>query len=524
MDDAILTAAGLAVPDSVRPTVLSAMRDLREAAMRLAGTDGPLDPRLTGAQTTEAAASPSPQPSPAETDRSRRAIPQRHLHELSVAEVGLRLRAGTLTSAALTEHALARIAAADSDIHAFVTITAGRARDDAARADRELAAGQDRGPLHGIPYALKDMIDTAGIRTTAQSRLLQDNVPTADASVAARLATAGGVLLGKLATYEFALIGPSADLPFPPARNPRDLDRITGGSSSGCAAAVAAGFVRIAIGTDSGGSIRSPACYCGVVGLKPTYGRVSLHGVFPLSESLDHVGPLAATVADAAAALDAIADPDPAGPPRASAALGQSIAGLRIGYARGFHGSEATPEIADAFDAAAATLARLGAIVQEVQLPDYQLFEDCGAVILQAEALAAHWHWLRTRGGEYGRIAFQTLLSAASLSADDLAQARRVRRLLTDAVLRGAFSQCDALIVANVLATAPRFDAFDGITPHWTAMRTLPFNVTGQPALAVPIGTARDGLPMGMQIVGKPFDEAMICRIGAALEAAAWTS
>ncbi|WP_395817400.1 amidase, partial [Devosia sp.] len=199
--------------------------------------------------------------------------------DLSIIDAGARLRDGTLTSVALTEAHLARIAARDPTLHAFVTVTADRALEDAARADAERAQGIDRGPLHGIPIGLKDLIDTAGIRTTSGSRLFEQNIPTADAAVATRLKQAGAVLIGKLMTYEFALVGPSFDLPFPAARNPWKTDHITGGSSSGSAAAVAGGLLRTSIGTDTGGSIRSPSSYCGVVGLKPTYERLPRDGV-----------------------------------------------------------------------------------------------------------------------------------------------------------------------------------------------------------------------------------------------------
>jgi aspartyl-tRNA(Asn)/glutamyl-tRNA(Gln) amidotransferase subunit A len=449
------------------------------------------------------------------------------MRTLTIAEMGRGLRDGTVSAVGLAERALAEIAERDGEIHAFVVIAAARALTDAARADCELAAGLDRGPLHGVPYAVKDMIDVAGLCTTAQSRLLRGNVAANDATVVARLTSAGAVLLGKLATYEFATVGPDAGLPLPAARNPVDLAHIPGGSSSGAAAAVAAGFVRLAIGTDTGGSIRSPACYCGVVGLKPTYGLVSRDGVLPLSTSLDHVGPLAACVAEAALTLDAIAGFDPADPaseasssPGAAVGLGLGIAGLRLAYARSFHAGAAEPEIAEALDAAAADCARLGAVVEEVGLPDPALFEECGTVILQAEAFALHRQWLATRGAEYGRLAYKNLSSGAAITADDLARAQQTRRRLTETVQREVFGRFDALLVANALTTAPPFAAFDGLTPRWTPMRTFAFNVTGLPALAVPIGTARNGLPMGMQIVGKPFAEAMICRIGAAYEAA----
>src|SRR6185437_9159066 len=213
--------------------------------------------------------------------------------DMSIAEMGRALRSGEVTSTRLTMDALDRITARDGALHAFVLLTRERALADAARADAELKAGQDRGPFHGVPYALKDIYDTAGIRTTCHSKLRLDNVPEQDSVVAAKLHAAGGVLLGKLATHEFALGGPSFDLPFPPARNPWNPDHITGGSSSGSGTAIASRMVRMATGSDTGGSIRGPAAWCGTVGIKPTYGRVSRRGVFPLSWTLDHIGPLA---------------------------------------------------------------------------------------------------------------------------------------------------------------------------------------------------------------------------------------
>ena len=446
------------------------------------------------------------------------------LCDLSIAELGRRMREGATTSAAVTEAALARISARDPRYNSFVAVTAERALEDARRADADFSAGRDRGPMQGIPYALKDMIDTAGIRTTAHSRLLLDNVPEADAVVAQRLRQAGGVLLGKLATYEFALVGPDENLPFPPARNPWNTEHITGGSSSGPAAAVAGGLVRTAIGTDTGGSIRSPACACGVTGLKPTYGLVSMAGIIPLSPSLDHAGPLSATVDEAALTLDVIAGSDPAGAGRelARSRIGRDLRGLRLAYARSFHASDpgASPEVVAALDDAASQLSMLGASIHEVDLPDYALFEACGAVILQAEAYAGHQRDLQSRAADYGRLALQTLASGFALTAADVAQAQRVRRHLALALQREVFSKFDALIAANVLASAGRFENGDSRHPRWTAMRTLPFNLSGNPALAVPVGFARNGLPLGMQIAGRPFSEALICQIGAAYEAA----
>jgi aspartyl-tRNA(Asn)/glutamyl-tRNA(Gln) amidotransferase subunit A len=433
--------------------------------------------------------------------------------DLSIPEAGARLRDGSLTSVALTEAHLARIAEREPHYKAFVTIAQERALEDASRADRELKDGVDRGSLHGIPIALKDLIDTAGLRTTSGSRRFADHVPTADAEVVRRLGAAGAVLIGKTMTYEFALVGPSFDLAFPASRNPWNLDHITGGSSSGSAAAVAGGLVRTAIGTDTGGSIRSPSSYCGVVGLKPTYDRVSRRGVFPLSPSLDHVGPISATVEEAALTLDAISD---AG---ASSHLHDGIAGKRIAYARDwFAGDPETDRaVLAAMDDAVSALTLLGAVVEEVQLPDYALFEAAGAVVLQAEALAIHRAALRDQPQDYGRLAFQNLLTGLALTDDDIALARRAAAELARQFNAEIFARFDALVTANTLTPALPFSAFDGVTSVWTHMRTFPFNVTGNPVLALPIGFDR-GLPLGMQIVGRHGDEAEICTVGQAFE------
>lgn len=435
--------------------------------------------------------------------------------DLAIPDAGAKLRAGSLTSVALTEAHLDRIAARDGVYNAFITVTRERALEDAARADRELAEGNDRGPLHGIPIALKDLIDTAGILTTSGSRLFQSNVPQTDAVVATRLRDAGAVLLGKLMTYEFALVGPSFDLPFPPSRNPWNTDHITGGSSSGSAAAVAGGLVRTTIGTDTGGSIRSPAGYCSVVGLKPTYERVPRDGVFQLSPSLDHVGPLSATVAEAAITLDAISDAD------AASCLGEGIEGKRIAYARDWFttAAEADPAAIAAMDDAASALSLLGARIEEVALPDYALFEAAGAVILQAEALAIHAADLKARPDQYGHLAYQNLLTGVVLDDADIAIARAAAAELGRRLRAEIFAHFDAMVTINTLTPALPFSAFDGINSVWTHMRTFPFNVTGNPVLAVPIGFV-GGLPLGMQIVGRHGDEAGICAVGHAFERA----
>lgn len=451
------------------------------------------------------------------------------LHELSIAEAGKLLRAGSLTSTRLTEDALARIAALDPDLDAFVLVTRDRALADAARADKELAEGIDHGSMHGIPYALKDIYSTAGIRTTCHSKLFIDQVPTEDSEVAARLAKGGGVLVGKVGTFEFAIGGPSFDLPFPPSRNPWNTEHFTGGSSSGSGAAVAAGMVRMAMGSDTGGSIRGPAAYCGTVGIKPTYGRVSRRGVFPLSYTLDHCGPLAWTVEDAALTMQVIAGYDRRDPasanvsvPDMTAGLGQGLAGLKIGYTRSFFVNDpsATPEIVSALDGAAQQLATLGATVEEVDMPTYALFEACGRTILFAEAYAVHEQDLKTRPLAYGRYTYQRLVAGAVLSAADLVQAFRLRAELSKTVNEGLLGTFVALLAPTGLTPAARFDEFGTDAAKWAGMLTIPFNVTGNPALALPIGFSAGGLPLGAQIVGRPFDEPTVFRIGAAFEAA----
>ena len=455
---------------------------------------------------------------------------QPELHELAIAEAGAALRAGRTTSVELTEHALSRIDALDPLIHAFVLLTRERALADAARADREIAQGVDKGPLHGIPYALKDIYETAGIRTTCHSKLLLDHVPQADCVVEQKLRAGGAVMLGKLATHEFAIGGPSFDLPFPPARNPWNTEHVTGGSSTGAAASVAAGIVRMAMGSDTGGSIRGPAFYCGTVGLKPTYGQVSRRGVYPLSWTLDHCGPLTWTVMDAALTMQVIAGHDPLDPassdrpvPDFTAAIGQDLKGLRIGYPRHFFAAAdgVSPEVVASLDAAAGLVATLGAAVDEIALPDYELFNACGRVILVAEAYAIHEQDLRSRPLDYARYTYQRIMPGATLSAADLTQALRLRRELAAVVNNRVLKTHDALITANGLTPAPRFDAFGPDVSPKTTVQTMPFNVTGNPTLALPTGLSQSGLPLGIQIVGRAFDEPTVLRIGAACEAAA---
>ena len=449
------------------------------------------------------------------------------LHDLSIAEAGQLLRQGGTSSEALTRHALERIAKLTGALHSFVLVTQERALEDAARADAELAKGIDHGPLHGIPYALKDIYDTGGIRTTCHSKLLIDNIPAQDSVVAAKLAAAGGVLMGKLATHEFALGGPSFDLPFPPARNPWNTEHITGGSSSGSGAAVAARLVRMAMGSDTGGSIRGPAAYCGTVGLKPTYGLVSRRGVFPLSYTLDHCGPLSVTVEDAAITTEAIAGFDPADPasvdrpvPDLRGTLRQGVEGLRVGLPRNLYrdAEGLAPATVAALDRLAEGLAAAGAIVEEITLPDYALFNACGRVIMISEAFSIHEADLRSRPLDYGEILLSRMAVGATISAADYVQAQRLRRELSAAVNRVALKQCDLLLTACALGPAPLFSDYPPDRPGPMHVQTMPFNVTGNPALSMPAGFSESGLPLSAQLVARPFEEALLLRAGYAVE------
>lgn len=454
-------------------------------------------------------------------------IRDKPMHELSIAEAGAALRSGTVTAAMLAQHALSRIQRHDGALNAFILLTPERAMADAEAADKAFAAGIDRGPMQGIPYALKDIYETAGIRTTCHSKLLWNHIPSEDLVVGGRLTAGGGVMLGKLGTHEFAYGGPSFDLPFPPARNPWNPDHITGGSSTGSGAAVAAGFVRMAMGSDTGGSIRGPAAYCGTVGLKPTYGLVSRRGVFPLSYTLDHCGPLAWTVEDCAIAMQVITGYDAKDPASANvkapdfrAGLDWGVQGLRIAVPRHFFvgAAGASPETLAAIETTLNALAEKGAIIEEVTLSDYDIYNACGRVIITAESYAIHEQDLLRRPLDYGRYLHMRMILGATLSAADLTQAMRLRRELAQELHSKVFRHFDAMITASALAPAIRFDELDpNVAPNLPS-QTMPFNVTGNPAMSIPTGLSKSGLPLSLQIVGRPFGEPTVLRVGAEIE------
>jgi aspartyl-tRNA(Asn)/glutamyl-tRNA(Gln) amidotransferase subunit A len=450
----------------------------------------------------------------------------------SLAEASAAIAAGTLSPVALTEVALARIAALDPKLNAFITLTADRARRAAAAAEAEIKAGKRRGPLHGIPYALKDIYDVAGVRTTAHSKLLIDNVAREDAASTARLEEAGMVLLGKLSTHEFARGGPTDVLPFPNAKNPWNTAHFAGGSSSGSGVAVASGMVGLAMGSDTAGSIRLPATFCGIVGLKPTYGVISRRGIVPLSFTLDHAGPLTRSVADCALAMQVLAGHDPGDPgsaheavPDYSADLRKGVAGLTIGRARAYDieaGVDA--EVMAAVDAAAEQWRALGARIVDVQLPSKRRMDACIQTILIAEGFAIHGEWLRTRPQDYGRVTRERLMMGAFVTGAEYVQAQRLRRIITqevDAVLAG----CDAILCAGNPTAAPRVVDVDEGPFRKSHPITGPFNATGHPALALPCGFGASGLPLGLQLIGRNYGEAMLLRIAQAYEqAAGWVT
>lgn len=447
---------------------------------------------------------------------------------LTIAEAARLIAARRLSPLDLAKSCIDRVAAMDGVLNSFLLVTAELALEQARSAEADIMRHGPRGPMHGVPYALKDIYDTAGIRTTAQSARCKDRVPAEDAHAVTLLQAAGGVLLGKLATHEFATGGPSWDLPWKPARNPWDLSRFTGGSSSGSGAAVAAGLVPGALGSDTGGSIRLPAALCGVAGIKPTCGRVSKRGVLPLSFTFDNAGPLAWTVEDCAILLEAISGHDPLDPasadvpvPAFRAGLAGSVKGSRIGLIRHWYevDGRASDEVIAAMDAAVGVLRSLGAEVVEVTLPPLIAFQACMRVISPADSFAIHADHLRAAPHEYGEIFRYRIMPGAFVPATDYIQALRQQRILVQIVLE-ALRDVDALITATTWREAPVLGSIRAEANFGAPTLTNPFNVAQIPALSLCNGFSATGLPLAMQIAGRPFDEATLFRIGHAYEQA----
>ncbi|MBV9552173.1 MAG: amidase [Alphaproteobacteria bacterium] len=447
---------------------------------------------------------------------------------LTIAEAARLIETKELSPVELTDSRLARIEKFDGRLHSFIRVTADEARTAARAAESEIAAGRYKGALHGIPLGLKDIYETKGIPTTGHSKVMQDHVPAEDAVSVAKLKDAGGVMLGKLATHEFAFGGPSFDLPWPPARNPWDTARFTAGSSSGTGAAVPAGLVLGGTGSDTGGSIRGPAALCGLAGIKPTYGLISRRGILPLAFSLDHAGPMAWTAEDCAIMLQAMAGHDPGDPASADVAvpdyrraLTGDVKGLEIGLIRHFYttDNEASPATRDAIDTAAKKYEEMGASVREIALSPLAEWAACGVLIMMAEAYAIHEANLRNRFTDFGEIFRDRMALAGLWTAADYVQALRRRRELIDELDR-AMAGLDLVMTASAQSEAPKIDEVPKFAIMERPSLTMPFNVTGTPAMSVCCGFTEGGLPLSFQIVGKRFADATVLRAADAYERA----
>jgi aspartyl-tRNA(Asn)/glutamyl-tRNA(Gln) amidotransferase subunit A len=439
----------------------------------------------------------------------------------TIAEAARQIAGKQLSPVELTRSCLDRIARIDPIVHSFVLVTEERALADARAAEARIMRNGPKGPLDGIPIGYKDIYNTAGIRTTGHSRLLADNVPTTDATAVTRLVEAGTVMLGKLATYEFAFGGNTSN-------NPWRLDHTTGGSSSGTAAAVAAGLILGGTGSETIGSICGPSALCGVTGIKPTYGRVSRAGILPLAFTLDHPGPIAWTVEDCAILMQAMAGHDPSDPASAErpvpdfrAELGQSVRGLRVGVVRHFFETDnpASPATLKGIDDALTWFTAEGATVREVKLSSLDVYHACTFVILMAEAYAIHEPWLKTARGSYGEIFRDRASLGGLLRAADYVQALRRRRELCQEAA-AAMDDLDLLVNASQAGEAARIVDMN----KWALLErpafAAPACLTGFPSMSVCTGTGQGGLPVAMQLIGKPWAEATLLLAAHAYEQA----
>jgi len=448
---------------------------------------------------------------------------------MTLLEAAAALRRRDTSSAELTAAYLQRIERLNPSTNAMQTVMADAAREQAKQADHELARGDDRGPLHGIPIAVKDLFSTKGVRTTGGSSLFADHVPDHDAAVVESLCAGGAVLVGKTGMHELAYGITSSNPHFGAIRNPWDRDRIPGGSSGGSAAAVAAGMVSMAMGSDTGGSIRIPASFCGVVGLKPTYGRVSRYGAMPLGFSLDHMGPLTRSVRDAAAVLNGIAGHDPRDETSSRRPvenyvpdLEPSIRGLRIGLPENFYLESLDPDVDAAVRAAFKTAESRGAEIVPLRVPDIAAINTVARVILLAEASALLEPHLEQRD-RFGPDVLALLDQGRLLPATDYINAQRLRSAL-QREFAGLWSRVDCLFTPTTPITAPRIGETattvggQSQDVRLTTTRLVrAINALGLPALSVPCGADRRGLPIGLQIIGQPFAEALILRVAQAL-------
>jgi aspartyl-tRNA(Asn)/glutamyl-tRNA(Gln) amidotransferase subunit A len=446
---------------------------------------------------------------------------------ISVAEAGRLIRGRDLSPVDLAQAGLNRIEQLEDRLNAFITVMGDEMLRAAKAATEDIAGGEYRGPLHGIPLALKDIFAVAGVRLTAGSKILAENVAREDAEATARLREAGAVIPGKLNLHEFAFGATGVNPHFGPARNPWDTERITGGSSSGSAAAVAGGECPAALGTDTGGSIRIPASLCGIVGLKPTYGRVSKRSVLPLSWSLDHVGPMTRSVEDAAIVLKAIAGHDPMDGstvdepvPDYVRSLEAGVRGLRIGMPKQFFFENVDAEVETAVRSAVALLEEMGAEVRDVDAPLIGDIPGGVTAIMLPEALAYHHIWMAERPDDYGDDVRYRLELGSPFLAVHYVQAQRLREMAVEAWQQEVFSRVDLIATPTTPITAPRIEEGDLSTTFNLIRFTNPLNFLGVPAISVPCGFTQEGLPIGLQLAGHWWAEETVLRAAHAYERA----
>jgi aspartyl-tRNA(Asn)/glutamyl-tRNA(Gln) amidotransferase subunit A len=433
------------------------------------------------------------------------------LQQLTLAGAARMIAEGKLSPEELTADMLSRIERLNPEFHAFITIMKPR------------GAIPPSGPLRGIPISVKDLFDTRGVRTTGGSKIFADRIPGEDATAVARLTHAGAVIIGKTNLHEFAYGVTTVNPHYGAARNPWDRERITGGSSGGSAGAVALGMGLASLGTDTGGSVRIPAALCGIVGLKPTYGRVSLNGIIPLAWSLDHAGPMTRTVEDAAILLEVIAGHDTRDPysrdadvPRYTEALNRDIKGLRLGIPGNYFFDQLAPAVDTTIGAALREFQRLGAEIIPIEVPGIPYHRAAWLQIASAEAYAYHEHFLRRNAGMYGADVRGRLEAGRQLLSVDYVRAQRARALLKSECSR-VFERVDVIVTPTVPVPAPRIADAQQAAPSLTRF-TRYFNLVGLPAISIPCGFTPEGLPVGMQIVGKAFDESMVLGVAHAYE------
>jgi aspartyl-tRNA(Asn)/glutamyl-tRNA(Gln) amidotransferase subunit A len=442
------------------------------------------------------------------------------LVELTISQASELIKAGRLSPVDLTQAYLDRTAAHDHVVNSYILVLRDAALAEATAAQMEIASGRYRGPMHGIPVAIKDIFNTANVPTTGHSALFKNNVPKEDATVVKLLRDAGAVILGKTATWEFAIGGVSFDLPWPPARNPWDVSRDTAGSSSGSAAAVAAAFCAGAVGTDTAGSVRSPSAWCGLAGLKPTYGLISRRGILPLSYTLDHAGPMCWTVEDCAIMMQVLAAHDPQDPASADpspvdfkAGINDGVKGLRVGVVRHFYekDSPAAPVIAKAIEEALDIFRRGGASVSDATLAPLDTYYDALALVMHAEAYAVHRDGLIETPALYGQSARQRLSIGAFISGSEYVDGLRLRQKLVNQAAE-VMKNFDVLITPTRNTPPQKLGDYD--MQVGARIYTRPFSLLGLPALSVCSGFSPEGLPLSMQIVGRPFEDHLVLRVG----------